>query len=78
MTNNESKISSIDIAIATSPNDIEAVPGLLKDITANIESLAAGGNVDRQHLLTKCRTMVQALETPRETMIKHCWAQVSF
>jgi len=67
----------VDVAIATAPNDIKAVPKLLGDITAGVDALASGGDEARHDLLVKARTLVQALETPRETMVKHCWAQVS-
>lgn len=66
----------VDAAIATRPNDLGAVPGLLKDLNENIASLSADDNHARHELLLKARSIVQALEAPRETMIKHCWAQV--
>lgn len=66
----------VDVSIATEPNNIEAVPTLLKEITQTFDIFTTS-NVGRKDLLAKCRTLVQALETPRETMIYHCWAQVS-
>lgn len=68
--------SSVDESIATEPNNIEAVPRLLKEITQAFDKFTTS-NVGRQDILAKCRTLVQALETPRETMIYHCWAQAS-
>lgn len=68
----------VEISIVTSPNNLEAVPGLLTDLKAGVSALSAGGREARQDLLIKARTLVQSLETPRETMLKHCWAQVSF
>ncbi|KAJ0310946.1 hypothetical protein COL516b_001646 [Colletotrichum fioriniae] len=65
----------VDAAIATRPNDLGAVPGLLKDLNENIASLSADDNHARHELLLKARSIVQALEAPRETMIKHCWAR---
>ncbi|OBR14526.1 Sterigmatocystin 8-o-methyltransferase [Colletotrichum higginsianum IMI 349063] len=65
----------VDVSIATQPNDLDAIPGLLKDITAGVGALSSGGDEARHELLIKARTMVQALESPRETMIKHCWGQ---
>lgn len=67
----------VDTAVALTPNNIEALFGLVKEIAADVDALASHGHVDRQALIIKCRSMVQALETPRETMVKHCWAQVS-
>lgn len=71
-----SKDSQIDPGIAVTPNDIAALPRLLSDVTDLVNGLVAHGEVDRRELLVKCRSMVQAIETPRETMVKHCWAQV--
>ena len=68
--------SHVDISIATEPNDIEAIPTLLKEITQAFDTFTTS-NAGREDLLAKCRTLVQALETPRETMIYHCWAHAS-
>ncbi|KAJ6051895.1 hypothetical protein N7499_011274 [Penicillium canescens] len=65
--------SHVDVSIATEPNDIEAIPTLLKEITQAFDAFTIS-NAGREDLLAKCRTLVQALETPRETMIYHCWA----
>lgn len=78
MTLNGADNGPINVSIATSPNNIAAVPELLREITAGVEALTTGGDAARHELIIKARAMVQALETPRETMIKHCWAQVSF
>ncbi|KAF5505543.1 O-methyltransferase [Colletotrichum siamense] len=74
-TNGTKDAPVIDPSIATSPNDLAAVPGLLKELNAGIGSLSTGGQEARHELLLKARSIVQALEAPRETMIKHCWAQ---
>lgn len=68
---------SIDPIIALLPNNVDAIPKLLEEITHHIQLRGIGDNTDRQELLIKCRSLVQAIETPRETMVKHCWAQVS-
>lgn len=68
--------SHIDVSIATEPNDIEAIPTLLREITQAFDAFTTS-NAGREDLLAKCRTLVQALETPRETMIYHCWAHAS-
>jgi hypothetical protein len=67
--------SPVDVSVALAPNDIDSIPALLKDITAGVEKLSTGGDQARYDLILKTRTMMQALETPRETMIKHTWAQ---
>lgn len=77
--------SSVPVSVALSPSDADAVPQLLQEITQGVDkwqSLQKSGGdslqIDeaRHELLIKTRSMMQALETPRETMIKHCWAQV--
>ncbi|KAK1973862.1 hypothetical protein LZ30DRAFT_814830 [Colletotrichum cereale] len=55
---------------------MKAIPDLLEKITAGVSNLSTGGDEARHELLIKARTMVQALETPRETMVKHCWGQI--
>lgn len=66
----------VDVSIAINPNNLEAVPGLVKEINDGVKSLATGGHEARHELIVKARSLMLALETPRETMIKHCWAQV--
>jgi hypothetical protein len=78
MATNVVNQSLIEISIATSPNNLEAVPGLLTDLKTGVSALSAGSREARHDMLIKARTLVQSLETPRETMLKHCWAQVSF
>lgn len=69
--------SPINVSIAAQPNDVNAVAGLVKELQAGVDGLTAGGDAARHDLLIKARTLMQALETPRETMVKHCWGQVS-
>jgi hypothetical protein len=68
---------AVDISVALAPNDLKSVPGLVQDINAAACSAAAGSEQARLALVEKARSLVRALETPRETMIKHCWAQPS-
>ncbi|KAI1852959.1 hypothetical protein JX265_012848 [Neoarthrinium moseri] len=65
----------IDIKLATSPNDISAVSNLAAGISSLASTLDKNDDAARHTLLLKARTLVQALETPGETMIKHTWAQ---
>lgn len=67
---------SIDLSIAARPNNPEALPALLQDLTLGITAFTSDGSVNRQDLITKCRFLLRALETPRETMVNHLWAQV--
>lgn len=63
----------------TSATDPEAVSSLIKELSALGEGFSADSSEDlRLDLALKARTLWKALETPRETMIRHCWAQVCF
>lgn len=68
---------TVDFSIAVKPNDLEAVPGIVNGIVQKANALAPGDETARHALLIQARSLVQALETPRETMTKHTWAQVS-
>lgn len=65
-----------DISFIKEANDAASV----RTLSSEIGTLGAAwlGHEDdsRLELLKKARALVQALETPRETMIKHLWAQV--
>ncbi|KAH6640167.1 S-adenosyl-L-methionine-dependent methyltransferase [Chaetomium tenue] len=67
----------VGVSAALRPNDPESVPGLIQDISAAGYDLDSDDGASRLRLLGKARDLVRALETPRETMIKHCWAQPS-
>ncbi|CAI6334214.1 unnamed protein product [Periconia digitata] len=64
-----------DMNIALEPCDLAAVPDLVQQITQLGTQVANGDTQARFRLLKATRGLVNALETPRETMIKHCWAQ---
>lgn len=68
-----------DLSSAIAPTDIDAVPKLLSEIaTAGHAFSEVGGSiVTRRELLMKTRELVRALESPRDIMIRHVWAQVS-
>lgn len=67
---------AVDFSIAVRPNDIGAVPEIVKGIVDKASALSPGDETARHALLIQARSLVQALETPRETMTKHTWAQV--
>lgn len=69
-------LATVNIDVALSANDFPAVPSILEDISALSVGLTAKNNKGRLEVLEKARALVRALETPRETMIKHTWAQV--
>lgn len=58
------------------PCNLEAVPELVKAVVSAADALNSGTIDARQDLLVKLRTLTSAVETPRETMLKHCWTMV--
>ena len=66
----------VDMEVALRPNDLPGVPEIVKSISSLTAAAAAGDEASRLELVEKARDLVRSLETPRETMIKHCWAQV--
>lgn len=64
--------------LALSPDDAEKVASMVETIQSLGRSFSASDNIGRLKLLAEARQLVRTLETPRETMIKHNWAQVSF
>jgi hypothetical protein len=69
----------IGIQTAINPSNIDAVPELLAEVTSAGSTLFEAGGVSlklRLEMLAKARELVHALETPREAMIQHLWAQV--
>ena len=77
MASTVSKESAIDISVATNARDLDAVVGILKELNEGAESLRSNFSDElRQDLSTKARDLMMALETPRETSIKHIWGEV--
>ena len=75
-TNGISKPVEVSI---TDPTDAAGVSSLIEELSSLGKGWAAGGSSDediRLKLLSKARALRNALETPRETMIRHCYAQV--
>lgn len=73
-------MAPLDPAVVIAPSDLDAVPRLLSEVAAGGEALfkAEGGALaPRLDLIAKARKLVNALETPRETMIQLLWADVS-
>lgn len=71
------KEAFVDGDVAISPNAPAEVPALLKRIAASgdANSVLQDEKV-RTDLLDTARSLVYALETPREAIIRHCWSQV--
>ena len=66
--------SAID-ALAIAPCDADRVSELVDEISSKAKSYHDSGS--RLQLLKAARSLVRALETPRETVIRLCWAEVS-
>ncbi|KAL4802204.1 S-adenosyl-L-methionine-dependent methyltransferase [Aspergillus unguis] len=62
--------------LAVSPNLPRLVPGLLRDIAiSGKQFLGPDAEGSRMVLLESARSLVYALETPREAIIRHCWSE---
>lgn len=68
---------SVPVSTALSSSNPAIVPACAKDIARLGETFSSTDSATRQELLRRSRELVLALETPRETMIRHCWAEVS-
>ncbi|KAI3317876.1 hypothetical protein HD806DRAFT_540712 [Xylariaceae sp. AK1471] len=65
----------VEIAVALAPTDLAAVPKLLEEMSAGLTKLNGDDHEFRHQFLLEARSLVQSLEIPRETMVKHTWAQ---
>lgn len=68
--------SSIDESIAVKANAIDKVPRLLDDIFEQGKLLTQESGNNRRQLLESIHSLLYALETPREAIIRYCWSQV--
>lgn len=62
--------------LAVSPNLPGQVPKLLEEIASSGNQYLAADGEARLGLLEAARSLVHALETPREAIIRHCWSDV--
>lgn len=65
-----------DPSIALKPCDYDSVGDHVQKINKLASIITPTDNATRLELAETARKLVRALEHPRETMIKHCWAQV--
>lgn len=65
----------VDGVVATSANTPELVPGLVDEVASLGKIANLKDHKDRSSLLETARSLVYALETPREAMIRYCWSQ---
>lgn len=75
--NDRAKSAFVDSTnAAVSPNTPEKVPALLEGISSLGKRFTSEDIKARAELLDAARSLVYALETPREAMIRFCWSQV--
>lgn len=74
-TNGDLQDAFVD-RVATSANTPELVPGLVDQVASLGKVASLQDHTDRTTLLEAARSLVYALETPREAMIRYCWSQV--
>ncbi|KAJ5774223.1 O-methyltransferase family 2 [Penicillium paradoxum] len=65
----------VDGTVAISANTPELVPGLVDEVASLGKVANLQDHKDRSTLLEAARSLVYALETPREAMIRYCWSQ---
>lgn len=68
---------AIDVEkLAVSPNLPAQIPALLEQLNADGNEYLSTDPQARLKLLETARSLVYALETPREAIIRHCWSEV--
>ncbi|KAI8176976.1 O-methyltransferase mpaG [Colletotrichum sp. SAR 10_65] len=65
----------LDPSVAIQPNDAKRVAELSNAIGSLGATWSPSDDATRNQLLKQARALVLSLETPRETMIRHVWAQ---
>jgi hypothetical protein len=67
---------AINPKVATSPSSPEDLQRLLKEINTQSTAYHDGESEARLKLVDAARSLVHAMETPQETMLRYCWAEV--
>jgi hypothetical protein len=75
-TINEHVTATIDPRVAIGPSAPEHLADLQQEINRHAQAYSNGDATSRLKLLETARSLVQAMETPQETMLRYCWAQV--
>jgi hypothetical protein len=76
-TNEQLVEAFVDGSVAISANTPELVPGLVGQVASLGKDVNLQDHKDRSTLLEAARSLVYALETPREAMIRYCWSQAT-
>ena len=66
----------VDLSVATRVSSADTVEKLIDEVNAIRPDLKDGGEAARHAMLGKVRTLLQTLQTPREQMVLHTWANV--
>lgn len=64
--------------LALTSNLPDTVPSLLQTVAGHGKDLLAQDPEARFKLLEAARSLIYALETPREAIIRHCWSEVCY
>ena len=67
-----------DHSIATAPNAPHDLQSLIQEINSQSNAFSNGQTDARLRLVAAAQSLVQAMETPQETMLRYIWAQVNF
>ncbi|OQE44193.1 hypothetical protein PENCOP_c002G08766 [Penicillium coprophilum] len=63
--------------VATSPSAPELIPSLVNQITTLGKSVILQDYNDRTALVEAAQSLIYALQTPRESMNRHCWSHAT-
>lgn len=70
-------MSSIpDASVATAPNASDDLFHLVQEIDSQSNAYSDGRADARLRLVAAAQSLLQAMETPQETMLRYIWAQV--
>ncbi|PYH92255.1 S-adenosyl-L-methionine-dependent methyltransferase [Aspergillus ellipticus CBS 707.79] len=64
--------------IAISPNDSQQLPALARNVGLLSTAYLSGEASARLQLLEATESLLAALETPRETILRYCWRNATF
>lgn len=73
----ETMSAPVDISVALSPSGGRGeIDNIINDIVA-LNKNTEQDEIIRLELIEKAKSLLRSLETPRETMVRHLWAEVS-
>lgn len=69
-------VPAIDPKVATSPSSPGDLQRLLQEVNFHSNAFNDGDSEARLRLVDAARSLVYAMQTPQETMLHYCWAEV--